>query len=148
MTIAVKPQMKTCHPGSLWQNYSECQYLYFKQIKRLNPFEKLQSVTGNVIAAYRWFGWAVNLFTDVTPWQWGQNLAKDCWKNLRDSDARIFLIPPFSATTNISHSCLMWLPTTGCKAADTHSLLEHLCCSKMFCPQPTSICLPSLLLYL
>lgn len=52
--------MKAYHSENLWQNFYECQYLStytFKQIKCLDPFEKLSSVTGNVIAAYRWFGW-------------------------------------------------------------------------------------------
>lgn len=81
------------------------------------------------------------------PTQWEQNLAKDCWKSLRDSDAHIHDYS-FHPATNIIGSCLIWLPTTGFRAVDTHSLLKHLCCLKRFWPHPTPICHLSLLLSL
>lgn len=49
--------MKTYHPEIYGRTSQSANTYSFKQMKCLDPFEKLKSVTGNAIAACRWFGW-------------------------------------------------------------------------------------------
>lgn len=87
--------METYHPGNLWLNFLEGQYLYFQTNKVPEPFWKAQishrqcHCSIQMVWVVLWPYRCESEFTDVTPWQWEQNLAKDCWKNLRDSDAHI-----------------------------------------------------------